>query len=415
MSGLRRDPAFARFWAATAISHLGTQVTALVLPLLALNLLGASTFQVGLLGMAEFAPFLLFGLIAGAVMDRSDHLRVMRWCDVLRAALLASIPLAWAIGHLGLAQVFGVVFLVGTASVFFDVGSQSVTPDLVARRDIRRANQALSVSDSIGLTGGPALGGLLVSVLSAPLAIVVDVSSYLSSFALLWSVQRPIKPSSGAQKVAPIGTQIAEGLAFVARHRTLRPIVACATVANLLSHVQQAVFVTYMVRSLHYSAAVVGSVFTFGNVGVLVGAVICNRLFAAMPLGQLLWVTPLVGGVGMLLIPLAPHSISAPVVGLGWLLAMGSSAVFNIAQLSYRQAATPDHLRARMNASVRTCMWGAIPIGYLLGGWFGSVLGVHRTLLVAGLLNLAPFALVRFSPAARLLAVPSDEELLPAE
>lgn len=395
------------------MSHLGTQVTAFVLPLLALNLLGATTFQVGLLGMLEFAPFLVFGLIAGAVMDRSDQLRIMRWCDLIRAAALASLPVAWALGDLGLAQLYGAVFLVGTATVFFEVGSQSITPDLVAKQDIQRANQALSVSDSIGLTAGPALGGFLVSIFSAPMAIVADVISYLGSFALLWSVRGGPTPM-GVERppAAPLGRQIAEGLAFVRRHPTLGPIVACATGANLLSHVQQAVFVTYMVRSLHYSTALVGGVFTVGNLGVLVGATMYSRLLSAVPLGQLLWVTPIIGGIGMLLIPLAPRSISGPVVGFGWLLATGSAAIFNIAQLSYRQAVTPEHLRARMNATVRTFLWGAIPIGFLAGGWLGSVLGVHRTLLIAGILNLAPFAFVRFSPAAALSELPDAHEHL---
>jgi predicted MFS family arabinose efflux permease len=313
------------------------------------------------------------------------------------------VPLAWALGRLELLHLYGVAFFVGTATVFFGVGSQSMTPDLVGLTDLQEANQSLAVSESIGMAVGPGLGGALVSAFSASLAILVDAVSYLISFFLLLSVHtRPRRMTSVPESTAPLRTQIAEGVAFVRHHRTLRPIVMCATAANFLSHVQQAVFITYMVRSMHYSAAVVGGVFMGGNLGVLLGSGCSNRLSRVLRLGQTLWIMPLVGAAGMLCIPLAPHSFSAPVIALGWFLATASSAVFNIAQLSYRQAVTPDHLRGRMNATVRTFLSGAIPIGFLVGGWLGATAGLRPTLLIAGALNFAPFMLVRFSAAAVL-------------
>jgi MFS family permease len=397
---------------AAAISHMGTQVTTLVIPLLALNVLGASTFQVSVLGSLEFAPFLVFGLLAGVYLDRRDRRKVMLWCDLARVLALGVVPVAWALGRLDLPLLCGSVLAVGIATVFFDVAAQSLTPDLVASGEIEAANQALSVSDSVALTAGPSLGGVLLTIVSAPVAIIIDVVSYAVSFVLLVTVPGAGRPDLDAVSVAPpLRAQISEGLAFVRRHRTLRPIVVCATTANLFAHIQSAVFVTYMVRTLHYSSGVVAAVFTAGNLGVLLGATQSRRISGRFALGRTLWMMPLIGGLGMLLIPLAPQVISMPLIALGWLVATSTSAVFNIAQLSYRQAVTPTHLRGRMNATVRTFLWGAIPIGYLVGGWLGTVLGVRPTMLLAGVINLTPFAFIRFSPTAMLTALSAADAI----
>ena len=406
MKFLLRHRAFARLWFASTISQLGTQVTVLVVPLIALKLLRATTFQVSALGVAEYLPFILVGLQAGAILDRRERKPIMLICDVVRAAALAAVPIAWGLGKLHLWLLYVVVFVVGVATVFFDVSAQSITPDIVALVDLGDANQTVAAAESVARTAGPGIGGLLLAVVSAPVAILVDVVSYVVSFWLLLgvhpaSVER--EPDDG--KPPPLRQQIGEGFSFVRHHRTLRPLLVCASIGNLAAHIQHAVLITFMVRTLHYSPALIGFLFMIGNVGVIAGAAQSVRVTRRLGLGRMLWMMSLICGILSVVVALASGRFSLAALGIPWFLVTGCSTIFNVGNLSYRQAATPAHLRGRMNATFRFFVWGSIPIGFLLGGVFGTLIGLRNTVFLSGALSMIPFVFILYSPMADVISL----------
>jgi MFS family permease len=401
MRFLLRHRAFARLWFASTISQLGTQVTVLVVPLIALKLLGASTFAVSALGVAEFLPFILVGLQAGAILDRRERKPIMLWCDVVRAVVLMAVPITWALGMLHLWLLYVVVFVVGLATVFFDVSAQSITPDMVALEDLGDANQTVAAAESVARTAGPGMAGLLLAVVSAPVAIMVDVVSYVASFWLLLGVQpAPVERETDEGEAPPLRQQIGEGFSFVRHHPTLRPLLLSGAFGNLAAHIQHAVLITFMVRTLHYSSALIGLLFMVGNLGVVVGAAQSMRVTRLLGLGRMLWLMSLIIGILSVLVALASGRFSLAAMAIPWFLIAACSTIYNVGGLSYRQAATPAHLQGRMNATFRFFVWGAIPIGFLLGGVFGTVIGLRNTVFLSGVLTMIPFIFILYSPMA---------------
>ena len=204
---LFRHRDFMHLWTAESISQLGSQVSLLALPLVAITVLHASTFQVGALTAVEFSPFVLFGLPAGAIVDRLPRRPVLVWCDIGRAIALASVPLAYAFDALTYAQLIAVVFVTGTLTVFFDVAYQSILPALVARHELTDGNAKLEISRSAAQTAGPGVGGLLVQWLGAANAVLADAASFVASAALIRRIRggsprssRATKPSSACAR-----------------------------------------------------------------------------------------------------------------------------------------------------------------------------------------------------------------------
>ena len=406
MKFLLRHREFARLWLASTISQVGTHVTLIVLPLIALTQLKATVFQVSALGIAEYLPFILVGLQAGAILDERERKPIMLLCDIVRAAALACIPIAWGFGVLRLWMMYVVVFIVGIGTVFFDVAAQSMTPSIVAVEELGEAGQATAAAESVARTAGPGIGGLILSVLSAPVAVVIDVASYLVSFWLLLKVRpRPIeRPDDGTVRPR-LRTQIGEGLTFLRHHRTLRPILFALAVSNFASFVQQAVLITFMVRTLNYSPKVIGLIFMVGNIGVMVGAAQSVKVMRVLRLGRALWIMSFISGVGCMLASLASGRLSVPILVVSWFLIMSASTVGNVGQLSYRQAATPSHLLGRMNASFRFFLLGMIPVGFLVGGVLGTRIGLRETMFVAGVFTMIPFVVMLYSPVADLVSL----------
>jgi MFS family permease len=225
--------------------------------------------------------------------------------------------------------------------------------------------------------------------------------SYAASFWLLLGVQpAPVEPQRDEGKPPRLRQQIGEGFSFVRHHPTLRPLLLCSATSNLAAHIQHAVLITFMVRTLHYSPAVIGFLFMVGNIGVMLGAAQSVRVTRLLGLGRMLWVTSLICGVLSVLVALASGRFSLPALGIPWFLITAFSTIFNVGGLSYRQAATPAHLRGRMNATFRFFVWGAIPIGFLLGGAFGTLIGLRNTVFLSGVLTMIPFAFILYSPMA---------------
>jgi MFS family permease len=410
---LLRQPDFRALWSAETVSELGTQVSVLAIPLMAIKVLHATTFQVGALTAIEFAPFVIVGLPAGAIVDRVRRRPVMMVCDLGRAASLATLPLAHALGWLTIWQLFAVVFANGVMTVFFDVSYMSILPSLVRRDEIADGNSKLEVSRSGATVAGPGMAGVLVQIIGAVSAVLVDAVSFVGSALFLSRIRAAEPPiEEHADGTRPrIRDEVRAGLRYVWHHAMLRPIALCTATSNFFSSMLSAVFLVYAVRTLHYSAGTVGLVFVFGGVGSVIGALVCARVSRPIGTGPAIVAAIFLSSVGSLLLGFAPRAGAFAWFAVGWTFFGFGGVVYNINQGSLRQAITPARMQGRMNASMRFMVWGTMPFGALLGGALGTSIGLRPTLIVSGLGSVLAVAWV-LAPAVRTLrAIPGVEEI----
>ncbi|QGV82299.1 MFS transporter [Streptomyces ficellus] len=408
-SGPLRMRDFRMLLAGAAAGQLGAHITLVALPLVAVLELDATAFEVGLLTAAETAAFLVIGLPAGAWVDRMRKLPLMVRADLVRAVAMASVPAAAVAGVLTMAQLYVVALVTGVATVFFDVAHQSFLPQLLPRDHLVRGNGALETVRSSAQVTGPGIGGGLVQLLGAHLAVVADAIGYLLSALFLWGIRhrepRPV-PVPGSSLRADIG----EGLRFVLRQPLLRVIAVATGLGNFFTAVLMATQTVYLVRVLDLAPGTVGLVLSAAAVGGLLGAVGAGALAARVGQGRIIWLSVLVTGPFALLWPLSEQ------VGGGALFALGSAVVFfgavvyNVAQVSFRQGLCPPKLLGRMNATLRFLMWGTLPLGALAGGALADGFGARTALLccAAGFLTV-PLPLV-LSPLRRTRDLPTGPE-----
>jgi MFS family permease len=412
-TGLWRDREFLKLWAAQAISQLGTQVTLLALPLAAILVLDASATEVALLGAVEVLPFLLFALPAGVWVDRLPRRPILVVTDLGRAAALTSLPLAYAFDALTLPHLYVVAFAVGVLSVFFDVSYLSYLPSLVERRDLGTANSNLEATRSAAQVVGPGAAGVLVSAITAPLAILVDGISYL--FSALF-VSRISRPDRREQEVAPRGrlwTELREGLSYVLRHPYLRALTLSAGGWNFFGFMGFGIILVYAVRTLGLSAAVIGVLIAFSGVGSIVGALVAARAADRFGLGRTLVWAAIISSATFFLVPLAPQESPEMFLLASMLAGAFFGMLFNVNQLTFRQAITPERLQGRMNSVVRFMYWGPQPAGYAIGGVLAGVIGLRPTLFVSAVGSTLVFLPLLAHPIRKLRAMPGTEEETP--
>ena len=370
----------------------------------------------GLLTAAGFAPYLLIGLVAGVWVDRYRRRPILIATDVVNAVALATIPLAMIGGALRFEHLLVVSFVTGTSLVVANVAYQSLLPSLVPRQELVDANAALEVGSSTSIVVGPSVGGVLVQTLGAPLAIAADALSYLFSVCTLGLIRAPEPPPIPVEHRAGMRQQVAEGLVHVLRHPLLRPIMACGTIHNFFSRMIDALFVLFAVTVAGLDPIALGLVFACAGPGAMIGALLSNRLPARMGLGRTLVAAQVMTGISRLMVPFAVGStaFAGAVLGVSTFLLGAARPVFNVNQLSLRQAITPDRLHGRVNATMRFVMWGVTPVGALVGGVAASVLGVQPVLLVAGAgVSAATLALI-LSPVGGLERQPDPPSAQPA-
>ncbi len=415
---LLRHPDFVRLWTGETISQLGTQVSALAIPFVAIDILRATTFEVALLGVIDFLPFLLIGLPAGVWVDRLRRRPVMIVGDLGRAIALTTIPVAFVAGALTIVQLYVVGFVVGVLTVFFDVAYQSYLPSLVARDQLQEGNAKLEISRAGAQVVGPGLAGILIGLLRAPLAVVVDAMSFLASALFLFLIRRPEPaPETHNEEGLPkpgMRREMAEGLRYVLGHAYLKNIAACTATANLFGNVAGAVLLVFAVRELGMTAAAIGLAFSIGATGALLGALVSNRVSARLGVGRTIIVFAGISGPALLPLALAPAGTSTPVlvalIALFVFVGGVAAVVYNVAQVSLRQAITPARMQGRMNATMRWFVWGTIPIGGVLGGVLGTVLGVREAILIGALGEMAAVLPVLFSPVRGIREMPAPVE-----
>jgi MFS family permease len=414
--GLWRRSDFLKLWSAETVSQFGTQISQLALPLAAIDVLHATAFEVAALTTVEFLPFLLVSLPAGVWVDRLPRRPILIAGDLARAGLLASVPIAYFFDALTIWQLFGVGFLVGIATVFFDIAYQAYLPALVERQEIIDGNAKLEISRSAAQTGGPGLAGVLIGLLKAPPAILIDAVSFLASGLFILGIRKtetPLKDRSPRRKMR---VELREGLSYVLRHPYLKNIAACTALFNFFGSVGFAVLLVFARRELHLSPLAIGLAFTIGNLGALLAAFTANPISARLGVGRTIILASVVGGPAFLIIPFAPHGLAALAVIVPSLI-VGSftNVVYNIAQVSLRQAITPERIQGRMNSVMRFIVWGTIPLGAITGGAVASVIGLKETLILGGLGCCLPFLTVLFSPVRAIHEMPEPLEEEPLD
>jgi MFS family permease len=396
---LLRRAGFRRYWCGQTISMFGDQVSSIALPLVAVLTLRAGPAQMGLLAALVWLPSLLLGLHMGVLADRFGHWRaLMIVADLGRTALLASIPASYALGVLSVWQLYAVAFGTGAFSVLFTVCQPTLFVSLVPGDAYLDGNSLLYGSRALSFTGGPSAGGLLVQLLSAPLAVAADALSFLGSAFFLGRIDvaepRPAEPGPGA---------LTAGARFIKGSPVVRWSLLSVSLINFFDFVFIALFVLYATRSLHVRPGVLGLVLGAGAVGGVLGALATKRLSARLGVGRLYTVSCLLFTAPLALVPLAGGP--RPVV-LAMLLAAEFGSGFGVMALDISigtifAAVIPDQLKSRVNGAFQAVNYGTRPLGALAGGFLGTAVGLRPTLWLAVIGGTAGFAVLPFSPLPR--------------
>lgn len=406
---LRDCPGFTRFWAAATVSGFGNYVTTLAIQVLVVLTLHQSAAGVGLVSAAQWLPYLLFGVVIGVLVDRSRRRPLLVTTDLVRAGLLVGVPVLAVTGHLTIVVLMAFMVIFGLMSLINDAASQSFLPRLVPAGMLTPANARLDQSDAVAQTSGPALAGGLVSVLTAPWAVLVDATSYLMSGLLLLRIP-VVEPPTRRVTLRGVRGEAVEGLRWVYRNRTLTPLAIGSHAWWLFFSVVNVIVPPFALRTLGLSAFGFGIALAFGGIGGLVGALGATRLGAHFGVGRVV----IASHVGMALAVAAVAVSSGQwvgwiVFGVGELLIGISIGVSNANSMGYRQAITPDHLQGRSNGTMRSINRAMVVVGAPLGGLLADAVGFRFVLWfsVAGFLMVAAALCATPYRSARLDEAPT--------
>jgi Na+/melibiose symporter-like transporter len=411
-AGIFANRDFFKLWLGETVSQIGTQVTQFALPLVAILTLRATVFEVGLLNALRFVPVIVVAILAGVVLDRRRRRPILIICSLASAVLIGLIPLAAALGFLSMGLLYAVALLVGTMAVCFDVGALSYVPYLVGRQHLAEGNSRLTASSAFAGIAGPGLAGLLIGLITAPITLTIDAVSYLFSVAGLLSIRKPEPEPEPASERLSVRRSIAEGFHAVYGTRLLRVLLGQSAVLNVGFGATSTLFTVYAVRTLGLTPLKLGIALGALQAGALLGALNAARIKRALGLGRTLAVSIVAVSASPLLL-LLPHSASLAAVALfavSWLGHGWGISIWNVNTITLRQAVTPMRLLARMNATYRMLLWGALPAGALAGGLLGTAVGLHTALVAAVIVLMAPILWVFFSPIFRLTEMPSVQE-----
>lgn len=408
---LWRHHDFRQLWMGDTVSVFGNQFVLFALPLMAVQLLHADAFEMGVLATLESAAFLIISLPAGAWVDRMRKKRVIVLGDLVRAVLLLSIPAAWLLDVLSMAQLYLVAALVGVVTVFFDIANQSYLPQIVEGNSLGDGNGKLQASQQTARAVGPTAASGLVGLVGAPLTIgITSICMALSSL-FVSRIRHQETHTHGSDHESLI-RQIRAGLSFVLRHPLLRRIVACTGLNNLASSAIFALFVLYVLRTLDLGQTLLGVVMSVGAIGGILGALSASRFQRFTGEGRAIALAAGLSGLSFIATPLASVLPSLPTLLIGWFLTSWAVVVYNIAQVSFRQRLCPKPLLGRMNASIRFLVWGPMPVGAFLGGVLGHQIGIVPTLWIFAALALVASLPVIASPLLTMRVLPNELDVL---
>jgi MFS family permease len=405
---LRENLVFRRVWSGQTISLFGDQISMIAIPLTAVLVLDANAKQMGYLIAAELVPNLFFALHAGAWVDRrGNRRRVMIVTDLVRAAVLGTIPIAYAFDALTIHQLYVVAFVVGTMTVFFHVAYSSLFVALVEREDYVEGNSLLAGSRAFSFVAGPSVGGILVQLLKGPYALLVDSISYLFSAGFLSTID-PVEPEI---EVAEKGHVVA-GVRYIVTSSVMRSSLLATATINLFNFVFHALFILYAVRSLHVRPATLGIVLGAGAVGGLIGSFVTSRLGRRLGIGPTYILGCIVFPVPLVLVPLAggPYWLILSMLFLAEFGAGLGVMILDISAASIFAALVPHRLRSRVSGAYMVVNNGIRPVGSLIGGFLGTAIGLQTTLWIGVVGAAAGFLWLLPSPIPKMRELPELAE-----
>ncbi|MGH9106434.1 MAG: MFS transporter [Acidimicrobiales bacterium] len=403
-----RVPDFQKLFLSASTAQLGAQVTLLALPLAAILSLHASAMQVGVLAALGTLPYLLVGLPAGAWLERARLKRVLSLSALGRAVVLGSVPLLWALHQVDIEVLDVIAIVVGLMSTFYDIAWQSYLPSLVGTSRLHEASSRLTIASSGAQLFGPGLAGYLVRALSAPVALLADAVGFVVAAISVHSIQANEPAPAGPLGEGGVAKRVAEGLAYVTRHELLRWIAVGTGTWNFAGTALNVVLVLFEARVLHYSAGTIGLVFFLGNIGYVIGAPLVRKVTARLGVGRTMFLGATLGGLGPVLLPMARPEDALGLLVAGWFFRALGSPLYMVNQVSVRLAITPAELTARMTATMKFFVMGAMPVGSFLGGALAGAIGDRPTLWVVAAVAAASVLATALSKV-RLLSVPPEK------
>jgi MFS family permease len=411
-NGLWHEPDFLKLWGGQAVSHMGSTITDVGLPLTAVMMLGASPFQMGLLSGAGAAVVLVFGLFAGAWADRLRRRPILIVADLARAAVLGTVPLAAAFHRLSMGHLYLVVAVTSLFTVLFEVSYQAYVPSLVDRENLVECNSKLALAASAADAAGPGLTGVLVEWITAPRAILFDAVSFLISAVSIALIRKP-EPQPKRSSQPHMGREIVEGLRASWREPILRVLAQRRATGSFFLGFGSALYMIFAVRELGLGAALLGTIISVGGVSSLAGAFAAPRLVRRFGFGPTFIGAAVVTGITMLAPTLArgPVVVCAAILGAAQLFDMAWPIYF-INELSLRQAVTPDHLLGRVNSAMHLLFRGILPVGSLAGGMIAQAIGIRQTMFLGAVGYLLSTLWLVFSPVRKLRELPKASPIV---
>jgi MFS family permease len=413
-SGLWRHRDYLRLWGAQGISAFGSQITLLALPLVAVLTLDAKAFEVAALSAVELVPFIFLGIPAGVWVDRLRRRPILVLTDIGRGASLLSIPVAYELNSLTLTHLYAVAVVNGVLTVFFTLAYQAYVPSLVEREQLVEANSKFEATETVARLGGPASAGGLVSLLSAPVAILTDSLSFFASGSLIVSIKkpeaRPNQPHPSAQERS-FANELRDGGRFALQDPYVRSVLAITVPINIGFGSVWAILLVYAVRELGLSAGLVGVALSAGEVGGLLGAATASRLVARAGPGPVIIGAAALFGPSLLILAVAPKGMPLPFLVLGWALNTFAAVIYNSTTVGLRQARTPPRLQGRVVGFNRTVVWGVGPLGALLGGALAASAGLRYAMVTGAAIAFAAIIPALVSPLRTLRSMPGPADL----
>jgi MFS family permease len=404
---------FYLLWYGQTVSLFGSQISVIAVPLTAVTLLNATSWQMGVLQALGSLPFFLFSLFVGVWIDRAKRKPFLLYANIISALLLLTIPLLYFLGILHMHHLYIIIFLTATASMIFELAYLSYMPSIVATKHIAKANSKLEASRSISSIAGPSLAGWLISILTAPFAIIIDVLSFLISSILISFIKsnEQVQPT----KSQNLFQSIKEGLVIILKEPIFKSITFSTAILNFCGSAFGAVYILYLVKSLEISSFYLGLVLGAGSAGALLGSFVTNPLIVRLGIGKSLIVSCLMIVFGSIIVPPIPIHVNLYVkfllLCLGQLFSTIGSTVYFITQVSLRQTITPNHLLGRVNASNRFISRGFMPIGAFAGGILGSWISIKLTLLIFGFGFVLSAIILLLSPVAKLKEITEEYKI----
>lgn len=417
---LWRDRAFVAVWSASTISLFGSLITRTALPFAAILVLGAGPLEISAIRSAELIAGLLVGLFAGAWVDRLLRRPILIWADIGRAVLLGSIPVTFVLGFLGMPQLLFVAFAAAVLSTFFDVADNAYLPTVVPRSKLLQANSALSATGSVAEFSAFGIGGFLIEVFKAPMAIAIDAVTFLVSAILLGTIRKKEPPPMPVADREPVLREIRDGMRIVVRSPVLRALALSHGGTHVLWGIFGTSYLLFAMQDLGLGPAAIGVIAAVGGIGSLAGSALAPRMVRRFGIGR----TIIIGMVGFLLgnslIPLAPSG--ALFLGAAFLIGqqlIGDSlaTVYEITEVSLVQASVGDRILGRVNATIGTFTTLLTLGGAIAGGIIAETWGL-RAAFAIGLLGavfailvvwFSPVRFIRDAPIAPMHAMPGDE------